>query len=163
MPQHQLQKLELVCRDSRTPVIKIIGRSVFLERGSRCRPGPVIPGIRTSRIRQSVVCTWFDLKNASAEEKPCTLNPTDRIRSSRELLSASSSSTIEMRGTLGTGCFFSFLQFRFSFHPPQGWLRILEIDRRAVLSPGRRTAPQNRLMGANSSVYSSMVQVVRTL
>ena len=38
--------------------------------------------------------------NASAEEKPCARNPKDRIRLSSEFLSESSSSTIEMSGTL---------------------------------------------------------------
>jgi hypothetical protein len=57
--------------------------------------------MRTSRTRQRVSRTWFELKNASAEEKPCARNPVDRMRFSSEILSASSSSTIEMSGILG--------------------------------------------------------------
>src|SRR5215470_11403274 len=60
-----------------------------------------MPGIRTSRIRQAVSRTWSELKNDSAEENPCTRNPTERIRLSRLLLKKSSSSTNEMSGKRG--------------------------------------------------------------
>src|SRR5262245_57519461 len=59
-----------------------------------------MPGRRTSRSRQAVSGACCACKNASADAKPCTRNPTDWSRSSSEFRSASSSSTTTMSGTL---------------------------------------------------------------
>src|SRR6266566_989568 len=59
-----------------------------------------MPGRRTSRSRQAVSGVCCTCKNASADAKPCTRNPTDWSRSSSEFRSASSSSTTTMSGTL---------------------------------------------------------------
>src|SRR5215471_18333754 len=59
-----------------------------------------MPGRRTSSSRQAVSGVYCACKNASADAKPCTRNPTDWSRSSSEFRSASSSSTTTMSGTL---------------------------------------------------------------
>src|SRR5713101_7515229 len=59
-----------------------------------------MPGRRTSRIRHTVSGACCACKNASADAKPCTRNPTDWSRSSSEFRSASSSSTTTMSGAL---------------------------------------------------------------
>src|SRR5437899_2781663 len=59
-----------------------------------------MPGRRTSRSRHAVSGACCTCKNASADAKPCTRNPTDWSRSSSEFRSASSSSTTTMSGTL---------------------------------------------------------------
>src|SRR6267143_4485822 len=68
----------------------------------RCRSSPFIPGMRTSRIRQSVEPSCADVANSSAEANAATRNPTERIKPRRDSRTDSSSSTTETRGTVAT-------------------------------------------------------------
>src|SRR5262249_45026226 len=82
-------------------VTKIIGMPPCAATSCRWSSSPCMPGRRTSRIRHAVSGACCACKNASADAKPCTRNPTDWSRSSSECRSASSSSTIVISGTLG--------------------------------------------------------------
>ena len=59
-----------------------------------------MPGIRTSRIKQSVFCSACEFKKSVANAKASTLKPTDLSNPSRDSRTDSSSSTTEMRETL---------------------------------------------------------------
>jgi len=59
---------------------------------------PLIPGICTSVIRQSIFLTTPDARNASAESNVRAANPKDLIRLSAARRMASSSSTIAIKG-----------------------------------------------------------------
>jgi len=77
--------------------MKIVGIGVPADTRCWCKSGPVIPGIWTSAMRQAVRLTRWDFRKLSADEKTWTLNPSDRIRTSRASRIASSSSMIEIR------------------------------------------------------------------
>src|SRR4029077_20353815 len=90
-------------------VMKTIGIRELPATSWRWSSSPLMPGIRTSRIRHAVLRSSLEFKNASAEEKPWARNPTDRIRLLSEFLRESSSSTIDMRGAADIGWYFLFL------------------------------------------------------
>src|SRR5689334_6455245 len=80
-------------------VMKITGIGVRSQTRRRCSSRPFIPGMRTSRIRQSVSARRGQLKNSSADAKVMILNPTERIRPLSDSRIESSSSTTDMSGT----------------------------------------------------------------
>src|SRR5260370_7674975 len=59
---------------------------------------PVIPDIRTSRIRHAVSSTYLELPNTSADGKATTLNPNERRRRIVESRIRESSSTTHISG-----------------------------------------------------------------
>src|SRR5271169_4861334 len=63
---------------------------------------PLIPGMRTSSIRQSALRSWSKFKNSSAEANTFTANPTDLRNPQRASRTDSSSSTIEIRAGAAT-------------------------------------------------------------
>src|ERR1700733_6484964 len=60
---------------------------------------PLLPGMRTSRIRQPGTLGSFVLRNSSAETNVRAFSPTDRIRLSMAFLTATSSSTMYTIGS----------------------------------------------------------------
>src|SRR6266446_9743314 len=78
--------------------MKMIRTSAWLATRWRCNSSPPIPGMRTSRIRQSVSRARSELRNSSAEANTSTMNLTDLSKARSDSRTASSSSTTEMRG-----------------------------------------------------------------
>jgi len=67
---------------------------------------PLIPGRRTSNMRQSVLLGSVELRNSSAEANTRTSSPTDLISLSSDLRIEISSSTTVIRGTFSLSLFF---------------------------------------------------------
>src|ERR1700693_4085760 len=82
--------------------MKTIGMVLPRRDSSCCRAGPLMPGIATSRTRQSVWSTNPEARNSAAEENARDANPNVRRRSGRDSRTDSSSSTIDTRRSLGT-------------------------------------------------------------
>src|SRR6185369_2190505 len=83
---------------SRWAVIKTIGIDCSRSFSSRCKSGPLIPGIATSSSKQLVFATASDFKNSSADENICASKPNSLRRSGSDSRTDSSSSTTDMRG-----------------------------------------------------------------
>src|SRR6267154_675501 len=82
--------------------MKMTGMHGWLLTRRRCSSSPLIPGMRTSRIRQSVSRRRSELKNSSADANTSTPNVTDLSRPRRDSRTESSSSTTEMRAAFST-------------------------------------------------------------
>ena len=66
-------------------IMKTIGISCRRSVSSRCRSGPVIPGMAMSRIRHRVWETQSDARNSSADENAWAAKPNiERAQSARE-------------------------------------------------------------------------------
>lgn len=87
-------------------VMKTIGIRCWRSFNSRRRSGPVIPGIKTSRIRQRVWLTQSELRNSSADEKARAKKPNSLTKSGRDSRTDSSSSTTDTRGRFTRPFFF---------------------------------------------------------
>src|SRR5271157_1899495 len=61
---------------------------------------PLIPGRRTSNMRQSALRGWVEFKNSSAEANRFTSKPADLISLCSDLRTEISSSTTEIRDML---------------------------------------------------------------
>src|SRR5690242_19397456 len=61
---------------------------------------PLIPGRRTSNMRQAGLREWLESKNSSAEANTLTSRRTERISLSRDLRTETSSSTTETSGAM---------------------------------------------------------------
>ena len=61
---------------------------------------PLIPGSRTSNMRQSAVRGCAEFKNSSAEANTLTSMPADLISLSSEMRTETSSSTTAIRGAI---------------------------------------------------------------
>jgi hypothetical protein len=77
---------------------------MFLPEEARCRykSNPVIIGMLMSTIRHDVRAKYAESRKCLADAKVCTVNPTDRMRLLSASRTESSSSTIDIRGFVGT-------------------------------------------------------------
>src|SRR6266566_4604897 len=66
--------------------------------GSRCRSGPVMPSMATSRTRHLVSPIDSEARNSSADENACASKPNSFSKSGKDSRTDSSSSTTVIRG-----------------------------------------------------------------
>src|ERR1700720_722386 len=78
--------------------MKTIGIDCSRRINSRCKSGPVMPGIATSRTRQFVSATDSEARNSSADENVRGSKPNSLSRSGSDSRTDSSSSTTDIRG-----------------------------------------------------------------
>src|SRR6185369_1378901 len=82
---------------SRWAVIKTMGIDCSRSFRSRCRSGPLIPGIATSSSKQFVAPTASEAINSTADVNTCASKPNSLRRSGSDSRTDSSSSTTDMR------------------------------------------------------------------
>ncbi len=77
---------------------------MFLPEEARCRyrSSPVIIGMLMSTIRHDVTAKYGESRKSLADAKDCTANPADRNRPLSASRTKSLSSTIDIRGVVGT-------------------------------------------------------------
>src|ERR1700728_2312490 len=114
--------------------MKTIG--IFRPRraNSRCRLGPDMPGMVTSKTRHFVWATQSEARNSSAEANVRTLKPNRLTRSGTDTLTDSSSSTIATRAASFIPRFSPGAPYR---HSP-GWHRGSEYHGRSHAQPRKR-------------------------
>src|SRR5882762_8853392 len=78
--------------------MKTIGIDCSRRVSSRCRSGPVMPDMATSRTRHLVPAIDSDSRNSSADENVCASKPNSFSKSGKDSRTDSSSSTTVIRG-----------------------------------------------------------------